>query len=75
MMAVERTSAGRTSAGQKAERARIKKRRRTIVYGVSGDETVSLKAGRKKFRRHMRAHLSIFSVNHISKAGSQMPNG
>jgi len=59
----------------KAERARVKKRRRTIVYGVSGDETVSLKAGRKKMDRYLRSRLSILSVNHIPKAGSRMPNG
>jgi len=59
----------------KAERARIKKRRRAIVYGVSGDGTAGLRLGEKKLARYFRHSLSILSVNHIPKAGSQMPNG
>lgn len=59
----------------KAERARVKKHRRTIVYGVSGDGTAGLRLGEKKLARYFRARLSILSVNHIPKAGSPMPNG
>jgi len=59
----------------KAERARIKKRRRIIVYNGSGDGTAGLKLGEKTLARYFRARLSILSVNHIPKAGSPMPNG
>lgn len=59
----------------KAERARVKKHRRTIVYNGSGDGTAGLRLGEKKLARYFRHSLSILSVNHIPKAGSPMPNG